>query len=326
MRRQFLYSLLGIAALALWGILPVRGEAPGRTAPFDSVGTLIQAAGAPKLDVPYVPTPHEVVSAMLSVAGITKDDVLYDLGSGDGRIVVTAAQKYGTRGTGVDLNPERIKESNENARKAGVTDKVRFLQKSLFDVDLSDASVVTLYLLPAVNLELRPKLFEELKPGTRVVSHDFDMGDWKPDQKLDVEGHTVYYWVVPANVGGTWSVALGNDKKQHTLRLTQKFQKVAGTVESGGASVPLSNVELKGKTLRFTIKDPLPGLATPARFTGTIEGNRLAGDLKVEGGTPLAWSARRDHSTVAPLDKEYARSVRAILENAKKGLSTSTLH
>ncbi|MEA5604615.1 class I SAM-dependent methyltransferase [Nostoc sp. UHCC 0252] len=148
-------------------------------------------------DVPYVPTPQPVVDAMLEVAKVGKNDVLYDLGSGDGRIVVTAAQKFGTRGVGIDINPERIQEANENAKKAGVTDRVKFVQQDLFTTDFSEATVVTLYLLPEVNLKLRPKILSELKPGTRIVSHAFDMGDWKPQQTLNVEGKTVYYWVVP---------------------------------------------------------------------------------------------------------------------------------
>ncbi len=206
MRRQFVYSSLVITAIALWGILPVPGAPHERQAQRSALASGFSLAGnesGPKLDVPYVPTPHEVVSAMLSVAGVTKDDVLYDLGCGDGRIVVAAAQEYGTRATGVDIDPERIKESNENARAAGVTDKVRFLQKDLFDVDLSEATVLTLYLLSSINRELRPKLFKELRPGTRVVSHDFDMEGVKPDKVVKLESdednitHTIYLWTTP---------------------------------------------------------------------------------------------------------------------------------
>ncbi|OUL31021.1 SAM-dependent methyltransferase [Nostoc sp. RF31YmG] len=151
-------------------------------------------------DVPYVPTPQPVVDAMLKVAKVAKNDVLYDLGSGDGRIVITAAQKYGTRGVGIDINPERIEEANQNAKKAGVSDRVKFVQQDLFNTNLSEATVVTLYLLPDINLKLRPKLFKELKPGTRIVSHAFDMGDWKPQQTLRVDGKTVYYWVIPDKI------------------------------------------------------------------------------------------------------------------------------
>lgn len=150
-------------------------------------------------DVPYVPTPQPVVDAMLKVAKVNKNDVIYDLGSGDGRIVITAAQKYGARGVGIDINPERIQEANANAQKAEVTDRVQFRQQDLFKTDLSQATVVTLYLLPEVNLRLRPTLLK-LKPGTRIVSHAFDMDDWKPEQTLQVDGKTIYYWVVPKEI------------------------------------------------------------------------------------------------------------------------------
>ena len=148
-------------------------------------------------DVIFVPTPQEVVDAMLEVAKVTKNDVVYDLGSGDGRIPVTAAKKYGARGVGIDIDPQRIKEANENAKAAGVTDKVKFLNQDLFTSNISEATVVTLYLLPSLNVKLIPKLNAELKPGTRVVSHAFDMGDWKPEQTLNVNGRTVYYWTIP---------------------------------------------------------------------------------------------------------------------------------
>lgn len=158
--------------------------------------TAVNAQRTP--EVPYVPTPPEVVDAMLTAAKVTKDDVVYDLGCGDGRIVIMAAKKYGATGIGVDLNPERIKEANENAVKDSVTDKVKFHVGDLFEFDFSKASVLTLYLLPQVNLKLKPKILSEMKPGSRVVSHAFDMGDWQPEQKLEVDGRTVYMWTVPA--------------------------------------------------------------------------------------------------------------------------------
>ena len=150
-------------------------------------------------DVVYVPTPPKVVDAMLKAAGVGPDDVLYDLGSGDGRIPVTAAKRWGTRGVGIDIDPQRIREANRNAQQAGVTDKVRFIEGDLFEADLSEATVITLYLLPNLNLRLRPTLLE-LEPGTRIVSHAFDMGDWKPEQTIDVDGATVYRWTVPETV------------------------------------------------------------------------------------------------------------------------------
>jgi hypothetical protein len=178
-----------------------------------------------QLDAPYLPTPENVIEEMLKLGGVNKGDVLYDLGSGDGRVVIAAAQKFGTRGVGVELDPSRIQEANENAKKAGVTDRVQFLQKDLFQTDISKATVVTLYLLPDVNLKLRPRLLSQLKPGTRIVSHEFHMGEWKPQQVVKVLGpkqgenflyrdescytmllpaqqreHTLYYWVVPQNI------------------------------------------------------------------------------------------------------------------------------
>ncbi len=149
-------------------------------------------------DVVFVPTPQDVVDAMLKVARVRQGDVLYDLGSGDGRIPITAAQKHGiTRGVGIDINPERIREANENLAKAGVGDRVRFINADLFESNLGEATVVTLYLLPSLNLKLLPKLLKELKPGTRIVSHAFDMGSWKPEQTLSVDGRSVYFWTIP---------------------------------------------------------------------------------------------------------------------------------
>jgi precorrin-6B methylase 2 len=178
----------------------VQGESSGASAqpPAAAPQSSPQQTAQPQrpLDVPYVPTPHEVVAEMLRMAKVTKNDVVYDLGCGDGRIVIAAAQKHGARGVGIDINPVRIQEAQENAKTAGVTDRVKFFTQDLFETDLSEASVVTLYLLPSVNLKLRPKLLKELKTGTRIVSHSFDMGDWKPDSAAEVDGRKIYYWVV----------------------------------------------------------------------------------------------------------------------------------
>ena len=150
-------------------------------------------------DVVYVPTPYEAVDAMLKVAKVGKSDVVYDLGSGDGRIPIMAVQKYSAaRAVGIDINPERIKEAEANLKAAGVGDRVRFLNEDLFEAKISDATVVTLYLLPSLNLKLLPKLLAELKPGTRIVSHAFDMGTWKPQQTVNANGSTVYFWTIPA--------------------------------------------------------------------------------------------------------------------------------
>jgi tRNA G37 N-methylase Trm5 len=148
-------------------------------------------------DVIFVPTPQEVVDAMLKLAKVTKNDVVYDLGSGDGRIPITAAKTYGARAVGIDIDPQRIREANENLKIAGVGDRVKFLNQDLFTTDISEATVVTLYLLPSLNLRLLPKLNSQLKPGTRVVSHSFDMGSAKPTETLNVNGRTIYFWTIP---------------------------------------------------------------------------------------------------------------------------------
>lgn len=150
-------------------------------------------------DVIFVPTPQSVVDAMLKLARVGKDDVVYDLGCGDGRIVITAAKQFGARGVGIDIDPLRIKESNANAVTAGVTDRVKFLLTDIFadSTDLSEATVVTLYLLPSLNVKLLPKLRRELKPGTRIVSNSFDMGEWQPERTIEVDGRTIYYWTMP---------------------------------------------------------------------------------------------------------------------------------
>ncbi|MEA5581382.1 methyltransferase domain-containing protein [Nodularia harveyana UHCC-0300] len=205
--KKLVFLLATGVSLSSWGLVGctppaenVESEAPAT--PTLAGQTEIAATETQERpgDVPFVPTPQAVVDAMLEVAQVGKDDVLYDLGSGDGRIVTTAAQKYGTRGVGVEIDPELIEEATANAEAAGVGDRVKFVQQDLFKSDFSEATVVTLYLLPDINLKLRPQLLQQLKPGTRIVSHAFDMGEWKPEQTLNVDGRTVYYWVVPEEV------------------------------------------------------------------------------------------------------------------------------
>ena len=192
-----------IRSLALTILMFVASAVPfaadaGRPASAPAAGqATAQEAPTRRPDVIYVPTPQEVVEAMLQVANVTKNDIVYDLGCGDGRIPVTAAKKYGARGIGIDIDPQRIKEANENVQKSGVADKVTIMNADLFTTDISEATVVTLYLLPSLNQKLMPKLKSELKPGTRIVSHAFDMGDWKPEKELDVNGRKVYYWTIP---------------------------------------------------------------------------------------------------------------------------------
>jgi ribosomal protein L11 methylase PrmA len=181
---------MSIRTLAL-AVTLVASSLPGAAVAF------AQEPPTRRPDVIYVPTPEAVVEAMLQVANVTKNDIVYDLGCGDGRIPVTAARKFGARGVGIDIDPQRIKEANENVAKNNVGNLVRIVHADLFEQNLSEATVVTLYLLPSLNVKLMPKLMKELKPGTRIVSHAFDMGDWKPEKELDVDGRKVYFWTIP---------------------------------------------------------------------------------------------------------------------------------
>jgi len=263
-----------------------------------------------KYDVPYVPTPYEVVNEMLRLAGVGKDDVLYDLGCGDGRIVITAAKETGCRGIGIDIDPQRIEESKNNAIKAGVTDKVKFLQQNLFEADFRKATVVTLYLLQTVNLELRPKLLRVLKPGTRIVSHDFSMKEWEADEftevKLERRTHSVYFWVVPANVTGNWkwTSPTGPEKDQYVLELDQQFQEIRGTLFVNGSGLSIERGKLEGNRLLFTVGRTLEGQSVRMLFSGRVNGNSIEGSIKTEAESATKtnrWKAKRDPSTVTPI-------------------------
>ncbi len=263
--------------------------------------------------VPYVPTPQDVVERMLEIARVGPHDYLIDLGSGDGRIVVTAAKKYGTRGFGVDLNPERIRESTENARRAGVSERVAFYQRDLFETNLADATVITMYLLPQVNIELRPKLLE-LKPGTRLVSHDFDMGDWKPDSHVRMDSQEkyrgtggqsdIYFWIVPARVAGVWRWELPVSGKPvaYEVTLEQRYQAITGSAAVGGRTIKLQNAHLRGDAIRFSFTVEVNGAAVKHEFSGRVAGEAVTGSARLSGARLQGqheWNARR--TAPAPL-------------------------
>lgn len=245
------------------------------------------------LDVPYVPTPHEVVREMLEVAGVDSTDLLYDLGSGDGRIVVAAARDRGARGLGVDLNPDRVAEGIRNARRAGVEDRTEFRQGDLFELDLSPASVVTLYLLTDVNRRLRPQLLEQLRPGTRVVSHAFDMGDWEPDSTFFVPYNSaharVYYWVIPADVGGRWALTVGA-RAPIPLTFEQRYQMVEGRGEGQRAANVVAG-RLSGEEITLTLlRRQRSRWEGEQRLLGRVRGDTMEGTVE---GTGERWEARR---------------------------------
>jgi SAM-dependent methyltransferase len=255
-----------------------------------------------KLDVPYEPSSEEVVRAMLEIANVDKNDLVYDLGCGDGRIVIAAAQKAGARGVGVDLDPARIRESKENARKANVADRVQFYQQDLFQTKIGKATIVMLYLWPEVNLKLRPKLFRELKPGTRVVSHSHDMGSWEPDQTITTsDGHKVHFWVIPGNVTGTWEWDIPGEKERYVLKLRQQFQKDSGTLQLGSDEIPVKNLELKGDWLQFAAEQLFKGQADPA-LLGRVQ-NLIKGTARVLAAgsqEQRTWIAKRNPSSMNP--------------------------
>jgi precorrin-6B methylase 2 len=259
-----------------------------------------------KLVVHYEPSSMDVVQLMLDMAKVEKDDLVYDLGCGDGRIVIAAAQERGARGVGVDLDPQRIKESLENARKANVTDRVQFFQQDLFQTEIGKATVVMLYLYPEVNLKLRPKLFRELKPGTRVVSHSHDMETWRADHTMTASnGHTVYFWVIPANVTGTWQWDQPGETERCLLKLNQQFQEVSGTLRFGPDEIPIQDMELRGDRLQFTVAQSSKGQRQTRRFIGRVQGHLMEGAVEeTTGDSPgkRAWKATRIPSTMKPLD------------------------
>jgi len=256
-----------------------------------------------ELDTPYVPTPQVVVERMLGMAEVKAGDVLIDLGSGDGRLVITAAQKYGARGFGVEIDPRLVSRSNQAAERAGVADRVKFLRQDLFDTDFHEADVLTLYLLPDVNMALRPKILAELKAGARVVSHDYDMKEWRPDALAKVAApdktvgfrkeSVVYLWIVPAKVAGAWELAIAGVAHRIALSLSQQFQQVSGAVRlPGQGAMPVSDGRLRGTELRLTLPAGVYG-DHPVELVGRVSGDVLAGRV-LGGGRELAtFSAHR---------------------------------
>src|SRR4051794_37495615 len=253
----------------------------------------------PKRDVPYVPTDDSVVAAMLDLANVGEGDVLYDLGCGDGRIVHAAA-KRGAKATGVDIDLQRIHESLENSKRLGMSQQVRFLNKSFFNIDLSDATVVTLYLLPSINIRLRPKLMWELRPGARIVSNNFDMREWTPDVVAAINHRVLYKWTVPAWVQGTWNCVVddASGKRWHLrLNLERHFQKVRGTAHVGRHDITLMDGRICGDQVSFTLwhaEHVRPAL----HFMGRMQGNTLRGTCRAKAGDGLdgpaiAWGGMR---------------------------------
>lgn len=243
-------------------------------------------------DILFVATPEAVGAEMLKLAAVEPGDVVYDLGSGDGRLVISAARDFGARGVGIEIDASLVQDSRERAAAAGVADRVRFAWQNLFETDIAPATVVTLYLNDDVNRRLRPKLLRELSPGTRVVSHDFNMGEWEPARTLRVRAgdrdHEIFLWVIPAAVDGAWRWQ-GPDGGDHLLALRQRFDEITGTLRAGAATAAARG-RVKGDALRVSVAQAAGGTLT---LEGRIAGDAIEGQASVDGVT-RAWSARRD--------------------------------
>jgi precorrin-6B methylase 2 len=241
-------------------------------------------------DVVWVPTPEELVAAMLDMAGVTPADYVIDLGSGDGRIVIAAA-KRGARALGIEYNPDMVELSKNNALKEGVAGKATFVQGDIFEADFSQATVLTMYLLSSLNMKLRPKILE-MKPGTRVVSHAFDMEDWEPDRSVTADGRTAYLWIVPAKVEGVWTWRTPSGPAELTLR--QTFQKIGGSLRAGAREFALRNAKLEGDRISFSV-DENPSSAR--EYSGRVQGNVIAGVVRSANGAQADWRAERRSAT-----------------------------
>jgi precorrin-6B methylase 2 len=248
-----------------------------------SGNSFVPEVGQQGKDVVWVPTPQELVNKMMEVAKVTSADFVIDLGSGDGRTVITAA-KIGAKAKGIEYNPDMVALSKENAKKEGVGDKAEFIQADLYETDLSKATVITMFLLPEINLKLRPRLLD-LKPGTRIVSNTFTMGEWEADQEVTTEENwnswnTAYLWIIPAKVAGGWKLGNGD------LELTQEFQFVRGALNSGGKSLTVTDGRLNGNTITFTVNNE--------KYSGTVDEKLMKGTMTNSStGSKSDWIATR---------------------------------
>ena len=258
----------------------------------------------PHADVPFVPTPPAVIDAMLELARLQPEDYVIDLGSGDGRIIIAAAKKYGARGFGVEIDQNLVAAARREARRQGVAERAQFQGENLFLTTLDRATVITMYLYPGLMLQLRPRLFEQLKPGARIVSHDFDMEPWQPDARVTVPvpdkpygppSSEVYLWIIPANAAGTWQwrVGAGAMAADYEVILSQTFQGLEGGATVGGRPGRLDNGRMRGDEIRFMLTAELDGRPVRHEFGGRVSGDEINGTAKLAGGGELDWKATR---------------------------------
>ncbi len=279
--RILILILLGAAALASGSTLAQKASSPD----------YVPQVGQQGKDVIWVPTPQALVERMLDMAQVTPNDYVIDLGAGDGRTIITAA-KRGARALGIEYNPDMVTLARRNAEQAGVSGSAQFIQGDIFKTDFSQADVLTLYLLPSLNLKLRPTILK-MRPGTRVVSHAFTMHDWQPDQTGKVEDRTAYLWIVPASVEGTWrlSASDGNSDSDE-LVLRQRFQYADGLVRINGKTGQLRSFKIHGTQVSFTMFEPAPEEPMRYEFTGRVTDETMGGVVKLPEGQ-RSWTATR---------------------------------
>ncbi len=273
------------AAAALAALLIAAPAAAQKSADYEP------SVGQAGKDVIWVPTPDDVVERMLRMAQVTPKDYVIDLGAGDGKIAIMAAKKFGARSMGIEYDADMAKHAQRNVEKAGVTGKARIVKGDIFVSDFTQATVITMYLLPALNLRLRPQILS-LRPGTRVVSHSFNMDDWEPDESSSMDGRRAYFWVVPASVGGNWTLELSGGGVAEKLELTleQRYQKLEGTVGLGPALGGLREPRLRGFTIGFAYVD---NNGVRREFSGRASGARMEGSFRTDNGTEGRWSATK---------------------------------
>ena len=267
MRLVFPVLLAGLSAWAQANTTP-SGAPATKPAAYEPV------RGQAGKDVIWIPTPEGLIDKMLDAAKVTEQDRLFDLGAGDGIIAITAARKFGTRAVGIEYNPDMAQFARRKVAEAGVSDKVRIITGDIFKEDFSSATVVTLYLMPHLNMKLRPTLLQ-MKPGTRVVSHAFTMGDWEPDESFSYQHSQGYFWVVPAQVEGSW-VMRGLDGGPIRMNINQLFQNIGGTLTTGGQTRSMMGAKLRGEELKFQFTTPDQKVHS---FTGRVEGERITGTV-----------------------------------------------
>jgi SAM-dependent methyltransferase len=287
LHKQTALAFLRAAALACLCAAGLAQAQPAKPAEYTP------QVGQDGKDVIWVPTPPMIIERMLRMTQVTPRDLVVDLGSGDGRVAIAAARDFGARSRGLEFNPDMVTLSKREATRAGVADRVSFEEADIFKTDFSNATVVTMYLLPNLNLQLRPTLLK-MKPGTRIASHQFDMGDWEPDETADLAGRQTHFWLVPAEVAGTWKVrttaASAAGAREFDLALKQTFQKISGTHAVANGRSGLREPRLRADQIRFALVDDKGALH---EFEGTVAGTKITGHVRSGTGKPAPFEATR---------------------------------